>query len=109
MLDFSLDDIEWTGSMVPMKLLMLFMHVRSDAASVTGTTCFRNILEHTKPGGLLEIQEPEAWMRSEVDTMSNETGLLIDAGFVDVHEEAIKAEPLSAPSSHSALQNKPEL
>ncbi|ODH22203.1 hypothetical protein ACO22_05548 [Paracoccidioides brasiliensis] len=59
--------------MVPMKLLMLFMHVRSDAASVTGTTCFRNILEHTKPGGLLEIQEPEAWMRSEVDTMSNET------------------------------------
>ncbi|KGQ01127.1 hypothetical protein PAAG_12165 [Paracoccidioides lutzii Pb01] len=69
------------------------IHARQIGGSVRNwKNLLSQCLKHTKPGGLLEIQEPGAWMRSEDDTMSKETlkGLLIDAGFVDVHEEAIK-------------------
>ncbi|EEH06366.1 methyltransferase [Histoplasma capsulatum var. duboisii H88] len=74
-------------------------------------------MEHLKPGGWLEIQEPEAWMSSDDDTMARATAasevqilcnaaakkfgkeinmahkfkqMLIDAGFEDVREEIFK-------------------
>ncbi|PGH34127.1 hypothetical protein GX50_03090 [[Emmonsia] crescens] len=94
------------------------IHARQIGGSVGDwSKLLSQCLEHLKPGGWLEIQEPEAWMSSDDDTMIKATAsteyqtlcnqaakkfgkeinlahkfkqMLIDAGFEDVREEVFK-------------------
>ncbi|KAL2380793.1 hypothetical protein RJZ90_004383 [Blastomyces dermatitidis] len=114
---FYVDDIEtdWAYSRdEPFDLI----HSRQIGGSVGNwKKLLAQCLEHLKPGGWLELQEPEAWMSSDDDTMERATAsaeyqalcneaakkfgkelnvahkfkqMLIDAGFEDVREEIHK-------------------
>ncbi|KAF2655659.1 S-adenosyl-L-methionine-dependent methyltransferase [Lophiostoma macrostomum CBS 122681] len=94
-----------------------FIHVRGLSGSISDwDKLVRQCFEHTTPGGYVEFQEPEAWIRSDDDTyekaestrqwqtLGNEAskrfkkeltmadtlkGRMLDAGFVDVHEKIV--------------------
>ncbi|KLJ11905.1 hypothetical protein EMPG_12958 [Blastomyces silverae] len=114
---FYVDDIEtdWTYSRdEPFDII----HARQIGGSVGDwKKLLGQCMEHLKPGGYLELQEPEAWLLSDDDSMERATAatqyqvlcneaakkfgkeinvagkfkqMLIDAGFEDVREEIHK-------------------
>lgn len=114
---FYIDDVENEWVYRPNEAFD-FIHCRGMGGSIQDwDKLCSQVYEHLKPGGWLEFQEPEAWMTSDDDsknrvefvnqwqTLCNEAALkfgkaidiaptlkqrMIDAGFVDVEEVAIK-------------------
>lgn len=131
---FYVDDVEsdWTYS--PDEAFD-FVHGRGMGGSIRDWShLYSQAHEHLKPGGWIEMQEYEAWIRSDDDTIDNAPSVkqwqelcdeastkfgkklnvaeahkqrLIDAGFVDVRDDVYKVcsnLPYPAADTHIRLQ-----